>query len=112
MLNPPTSIVSPKAAEAADSGIGARTNSPLLISVPEARRHFGSLGTTAFYSAVKRYDIRLVKLGGRSLVPMAEIERVVAQLIAERSTEGGQKARVLAAQSVAARRRRRGDTPP
>jgi hypothetical protein len=87
-------------------------NHPILLSIRDARRHFGSLGTTAFYSAVKRYDIKLVKLGGRSLVPMAEVERVVALLIAERPTESSQKARVLAAQSVAARRRKRGSAAP
>jgi hypothetical protein len=85
---------------------------PILLSIREARRHFGSLGTTAFYAAVKRYDIRLIRLGGRSLVPMTEIERVVAQLIAERSDDGSQKAKVLASQSVAARRRRRGSGAP
>jgi hypothetical protein len=85
---------------------------PLLVPIPEARRHFGSIGTTAFYAAVKRYDIRLVALGGRSLVPMTEIERVVAQLIAERSIESSQKAKALASISVAARRRRRGSVAP
>jgi hypothetical protein len=85
---------------------------PILVPIKEARRLLGSIGTTAFYAAVKRYEIKLVKLGGRSLVPIAEVERVVAQLIAERSTEGNQKARVLAAQSVAARCRRRGNSAP
>jgi hypothetical protein len=80
-----------------------------LVSVPEARRQFGGIGTTAFYAAVKRYQIKLVRLGGRSLVPGAEIERVIGELMsAGRSSKAGQNARDLASKSVAARRRRRG----
>jgi hypothetical protein len=83
---------------------------PILVSVPEAKRQFGGIGSTMFYGIVKRYGIKLVKLGGRrSLVPMAEIERVIAELMsAERSPLPEQNARDLASNSVAARRRRRG----
>ena len=88
-------------------------DSPILVSVTEARRHFGGIGTTAFYAAVKRHGIRLVKLGGRSLVPMAEVERIVAELISIKlPAETIQKAKVLASQSVAARRARRGSKAP
>ncbi len=32
---------------------------------------------TAFYAAVKRGDIRVVRIGGRTLIPTDEIERLV-----------------------------------
>jgi hypothetical protein len=80
---------------------------PLLLSIREARRHLGDIGTTKFYDTVGKFDIKLVRLGGRSLVPMSEIERVVAQL--EQLAAGNVvcKARAvrLAQQSVEARRR-------
>ena len=79
--------------------------------MPEAQHQFGDIGKTAFYSAVERYDIKLVRLGGRSLVPMSDIERVVADLMADSTTapEVGEKAEALAVKSVEARRKRRGN---
>jgi hypothetical protein len=86
------------------------TSGPLLISIREARRQLGGIGTTAFYDAVKRHGIGLVRLGGRSLVPMIEIERVVAEIMASRSTDASIQAKALAVRSVEARKRsRRGD---
>lgn len=84
---------------------------PLLVSVREGRRQLGDIGTTAFYDAVKRHNIQLVKLGGRSLCPMTEIERVVAELRAKGATDATDKAKALAKLSVKARRERRGTTP-
>ena len=82
---------------------------PLLVSTVEARRQLGGIGSTAFYDAVKRHGIRLVRLGGRSLVPMSEIERIVAELqAAEQPTDTAEKAKALAVKSVAVRRSRRG----
>ena len=97
-----TTDTSALAAEAAQRPIAA----PLLVSVPEARRQLGEIGTTAFYDAVKRHGIALVRLGGRSLVPMAEIERVVAELRAQGPPDASEKAKALACRSVAARRAR------
>lgn len=51
--------------------------SPLTISVDEALRTL-SVGRTFFYSLVKAGDIRLIKVGSRSLVPCAELSRFVA----------------------------------
>jgi hypothetical protein len=98
----------PEVSAAADaSGKFACSNGPpLLVNVREARRQLGGIGSTAFYAAVKRYSIQLVKLGGRSLVPMSEMERVVARLIAEKAPDCSEKTRALAASSVAARRTR------
>lgn len=85
-------------------------NAPLLVSIREARRQLGDIGTTAFYNVVKRHGVQLVRLGGRSLVPMAEIERVVAAICTARPANASEKAKALACQSVAARRKRRGDS--
>ena len=81
---------------------------PLLVSIPEARRQLGGIGKTAAYEAIRRHGIRLVKIGGRSMVPTAEIERVVAELMmASAERDGSERARAMAARSVAVRRKRR-----
>ena len=81
---------------------------PLLVSIPEARRQLGGIGKTAGYEVFRRHGIRLVKIGGRSMVPTAEIERVVAELMmASAERDGTERARAMAACSVAARRKRR-----
>ena len=81
---------------------------PLLVSIPEARRQLGGIGKTAAYEAIRRHGIRLVKIGGRSMVPTAEIERVVAELMAASAeSDGAGRARAMAARSVAVRRTRR-----
>lgn len=90
---------------------------PLLLSIPAARHQLGGIGTTAFYEAVKRHSIELVRLGGRSLVPTSELERVVAELRARRPAAANENAKALARRSVASRRARRGqsnahDPPP
>jgi hypothetical protein len=84
---------------------------PALVSIPEARRQLGGIGTTSFYEAVKAHRIKLVKLGTRSLVPMAEIDRVVADLTAAADDRAEAKTRAiaLAEKSVTARRSRRTD---
>ncbi len=50
--------------------------SPVAVGVEDAYRSLG-IGRTAFYGLVKRGQIRLIKLGKRSLVPCTELERVV-----------------------------------
>ena len=80
---------------------------PLLVSIPEARRQLGGIGKTAAYDLIRRHGIRLVKIGGRSMVPTAEIERVVAELMAASvKREGTERARFMASRSVASRRKR------
>ena len=37
-----------------------------------------SIGRTAIYALAKRGDIRLIKIGGRTLVPRSEIERLTS----------------------------------
>ena len=83
---------------------------PLAVSVPEARRHWGNVGKTSFYAAVKKYRVELVRLGGRTLVPMAEIERVLTEAkipvaqAANAAASRTEAAKALASKSVAARR--------
>lgn len=111
MLNP-TTETSPTAitqGTGATMGKSSAQNPALLVSVPEARRQLGEIGKTCFYKLVKRHRIRLIKIGSLTRVPMAEIERVVADLIATAApdaiTENGKR---LAVKSVAARRARDG----
>lgn len=97
-------------ASLSSDGIGAReaAPAPLLVSIPETRRQLGNIGNTAFYAAVKRHNIKLVKIGSRSLVPASEIKRVVAEVIAAAditaTVRGRVKAKALAARSVASRK--------
>jgi len=49
-----------------------------LYPIPEARERLGGIGHTAFYKLVKNGDIKVTKLGGRSFVSDAEIQRVSA----------------------------------
>lgn len=41
------------------------------------------ISRTAFYAAVGRGEIRLMKIGGRSFVPAAEVERLMRGLPAD-----------------------------
>jgi excisionase family DNA binding protein len=50
---------------------------PRLMSVPSAARVLG-IGTTLLFRLIKSHDIAVVRLGRRSLVPLEEIERIVA----------------------------------
>lgn len=51
----------------------------LLISIPEAGRRLG-LGRSSAYDLVYRGELGSVRVGGRRLVPLAELERYVDQL--------------------------------
>ena len=93
-----------------DAIAGTHQPTPLLVPIPEARRQLGRIGSTAFYEAVKRHRIELVRLGGRSLCPTSELERVVAELRAVRPSVASENAKALARRSVASRRARRGQS--
>ena len=84
---------------------------PLLVSISEAQRLLGGIGKTAFYSAKDRYGIHLVRLGGRSMVPVSEIERVIDELMA---SPVEQPAKIAAAtkSSLESRRLKRGAPRP
>ncbi len=49
----------------------------LAVSIPKACAALG-LGRTTFYALVKAGQIRVVKLGRRTLVPMEELAKLLA----------------------------------
>jgi excisionase family DNA binding protein len=51
----------------------------LLLSVAETARRLG-IGKTRFFELLKAEELHAVRLGGRTLIPIAELERFVAQL--------------------------------
>lgn len=53
---------------------------PILVSVPEAMRMLG-IGRTKFYQLVSAGDIRLVKIGAKSLASVVSLERFTASLL-------------------------------
>ena len=107
MIQAATSIASLPTASAGGAALMAEKSLPLLLNFPEFRRQLGGLGKTAAYSVVRRHNVRLVHIGGRSMVPLAEAERVISELMAnaEPSPMDG-RAKTMAARSVASRRKR------
>lgn len=57
-------------------------NSRLIMPVPEARRSLGDIGKTTFYRLVKDGRLKVVKIGQRTFVAAAEVERFVNELSA------------------------------
>jgi excisionase family DNA binding protein len=51
----------------------------LLVSIPVAA-HRLSIGKTLTYELLKLQKLQAVRLGGRTLIPVAELERFVAAL--------------------------------
>ena len=51
---------------------------PLTLRIEDACRAIG-LGKTRLYSLIKEGKIRPVKIGGRTLIPRTELERLVAE---------------------------------
>jgi len=54
----------------------------LASSVPEACRRL-SIGRSMFYELVKRGEVRVIRIGSRTLVPESELEKLVAARLAE-----------------------------
>ena len=50
----------------------------LTISVPEAARRLG-IGKNLAYEAIQRGELPSVKVGGRILVPLAALEKLLAE---------------------------------
>lgn len=59
-------------------------NTPLVHPVPEACRRL-SIGRTMLYQLIERGELRPIKLGSKTLIPEAELQR----LVAERLSAGG-----------------------
>jgi len=50
---------------------------PLAHKIPDACRRIG-IGRTALYELIKTGEIRAIKIGSRTLIPEAELQRVIA----------------------------------
>lgn len=53
------------------------TDNTLASSVPEACRRL-SIGRTMFYDLVKRDEVRVIRIGSRTLVPETELQKLIA----------------------------------
>lgn len=53
-----------------------RTTDRRGLSVREAAQYLG-IGTTSLYKLIRQGRVRIIKLGSRTIVPRAEIERVL-----------------------------------
>lgn len=53
---------------------------PLAMRVDDFRRQMGGISRSHFYELVARNEIRVIKLGCRTLVPTSEAERLLAGL--------------------------------
>ena len=54
----------------------------MLYSIPEARQQLGGMGNSTFYAKIATGQIRPTKIGRRTYVSAAELERFVASLTA------------------------------
>ena len=61
-------------------------NPPLLVSINEAARIVG-LGRSKFYTIIKQNELRLIKVGARSLVAMSDLQRFVEEKIEASKSE-------------------------
>ena len=62
---------------------------------------------TAGFAVLTDYEVKVVQLGGKKLVPASEVDRIEAELLAKApSPKRIEDAKVLAAKSVASRRKR------
>jgi excisionase family DNA binding protein len=52
--------------------------SQLALRVNDFRQRMGGISRSHFYQLVARKEIRVVKLGHRTLVPASEVERLLA----------------------------------
>jgi len=50
---------------------------PLAHKVPDACRRIG-IGRTVLYELIKAGEVRAIKIGCRTLIPEAELQRVIA----------------------------------
>ena len=55
----------------------------LASSIPEACRRLG-IGRTMFYDLVKRDEVRVIRIGSRTLVPESELQQLIASRLGER----------------------------
>lgn len=94
----------------AEAALQRSTSMPRLCSIKRARAEWGDCGTTRFYEIVREHNVRLHKIGSKTVVTGEDVNRVADAIIAAaRSVPIDAKA--LASRSVAARLGRRGSRP-
>jgi len=54
-----------------------RMEPPKTLSVPEAGRRYFALGRNASYSAAKRGELPVIRIGRKLRVPVAALERLL-----------------------------------
>ena len=74
--------VAPASANHTPSPIGA--NDPKTLTVPTAGKKYFDLGRNASYEAAKRGDLPVIRIGSRLRVPIAALERMLADAGRER----------------------------
>lgn len=58
-------------------------NAPLLYSIDDARALLGGVGRTWLFEQISTGRVRSIKLGRRTMIPVAEIEALVANGVAQ-----------------------------
>jgi excisionase family DNA binding protein len=66
---------------------GPQHERPLLLSIEDARRAL-AVGRSLVKRLVATGEIRSLKLGSRRLIPLAEVERYVAERLQHRDAPG------------------------
>ena len=61
---------------------------PILVGIPEAARLMG-LGRSKLYQILNEGELKLIKLGGRSLISVDELRSYVAEKLAKTAARGG-----------------------
>ena len=110
MLDTPTTDTSPKAVEA-PRPLTTAPALPRLCSIKRARAEWGDCGTTRFYEIVREHNVRLLKMGSKTVIAGEDVNSVADAIIAAAPREASIDAKALASRSVDARRAGRGGTP-
>lgn len=100
-----TSLDCSKVDSAARGTLAGTASPPFFIEHAEFRRMLGGVSKTTGYAIIGRHQVKLVKIGSRSMIPYSEAERVRDELMDAADFRTPAKAgRLLAASSVAARK--------
>ena len=68
----------PPAGEHGEDRLPPLTSAPKTLSVPKAGKEYFDLGRNASYDAAKRGDLPVIRIGSRLRVPVAALERMLA----------------------------------
>ncbi len=59
--------------------VNVKTGAPKTLSVPEAGKRYFDLAKNASYEAARRGELPIIKIGSRLRVPVAALERMMAE---------------------------------